>query len=156
MQDLMRLMPDLMDRVGDNPKIMESLVYAAWKGTAGEGLKDRTVPLSLDGGRLLVAVEDEIWKKHLEALAGQLIYKINSFLRREAVTFIDFTVDEKTVSAARGVAGPVDGRDALEEMRAEITDDLRSAAEAIRDGQLRENFLLAAGAMIARRKRMAG
>ena len=47
--------------------------------------------------RLTVAVKSETWRKHLENLSGQMIFKINSVLGQAVVTYIEFHIDEKAV-----------------------------------------------------------
>lgn len=155
MQDLLRFIPALVDQLGDNQVAREAFVFAAWKKVAGEGLRGKTAPVALDGETLVVAVRDATWKRNLESLAGQMIFKVNSAFRRQFVTFIEFRIDEKAVDEESSIAETATSQEQFRADAAlEITDEVRSAAEAIKDAGLREQFLSAAGECLARKKRM--
>lgn len=154
MHDLIRFLPELASQLQHNQVAREAFVFAAWTRSVGDGLKDKTVPLALDGQRLTVAVRDETWKKNLEEVAGQFIFKINSALRDRLVTFIEFVVDEDAVHAARSDSESDDDGQHAHDALNEVTDEMRSAAEAIKDDRLRELFLLAAGGCLARKRRL--
>jgi hypothetical protein len=155
MQDLMRFIPALVDQLENNEIAREAFVFASWRRSVGDGLRDKTAPLALDGERLRVAVRDETWKRHLESMASQLVFKVNSFLRARYVTFIDLVVDEEAVlEDARGRGDTADSILTAEDSKREITEEIRAAADNIGDPELRERFLLAAGASLARRKLM--
>lgn len=154
MHDLIRFLPALASQIQHNQVAREAFVFAAWTRSVGDGLRDKTVPLALDGARLTVAVRDETWKRNLEEVAGQFIFKINSALRDRLVTFIEFVVDEEAVRNARSESGPYGSGQVPHDALSEVTDDLRGAADAIKDDRLRELFLLAAGGCLARKKRL--
>jgi hypothetical protein len=105
---------------------------------------------------LIVAVEDEVWKRHLEALSGQMLFKLNATLGRPTVTFIEFRVDEKTVQAERERRY----KEELSRLEREriamknVPENVSRAAENIEDDELRRNFLLAAGSCLARKKNL--
>lgn len=153
MQDLMRFLPALVDQLEDNQTAREAFAFAAWRKSAGSGLRQRTAPLELLGDRLVVAVTDESWKKNLEELAGQMIFKINSSVRMELVRFIEFRIDADAVDGENSDSAVEHASDRFD-ASAEITDELRLSAEAIGDEGLREQFLLAAAGCLARKKRM--
>ena len=75
------------------PEVAEAAAIAAWNHCAGEGLKDRAVPMSLQGRTLRVAVADLIWQKQLHAMRGQMLYRINSLLGQPVVGSIEFVID---------------------------------------------------------------
>jgi predicted nucleic acid-binding Zn ribbon protein len=77
-----------------NPKKDEAIVFAAWRNCAGEMLSKRTKPLTFSEKRLVVAVEDKIWQRHLEHLSPQMLAKLNKALGEGTVTFIEFRVDK--------------------------------------------------------------
>lgn len=155
MQDLLRFIPALMDQLGDNQVAREAFVFAAWKKIAGEGLRGKTAPIALEGETLVVAVRDASWKRNLESLAGQMVFKVNSAFRRQFVTFIEFRIDERAVDEESAVAEAATSQEQFETDAAqEITDEVRLAAESIKDEVLREQFLSAAGECLARKKRM--
>jgi hypothetical protein len=158
MQDIFRALPKVLREAGESEPLREPLVLAAWKRIAGENLERNTAPVKLDEKRLVIAVADEIWKRHLEHLSGQMIFKLNSLLGEEVVTFIEFRVDAKQFSAVR----EAQERKAAERLnfdrrsQEELTPRLRKAAESIEDPELRELFLQAAGNCLVRKKDLYG
>ena len=155
MQDLLRFIPGLVKQLGDNQVAREAFVFAAWRKIAGEGLSGRTAPVGLDGEKLVVAVEDATWQRNLEDLAGQMVFKLNSTFRRQLVTFIEFRISpEEVAEEARSRRPKPTPSISEEDVAAEITDEVRSAAASIKDEGLREQFLKAAAECLARKKRM--
>src|SRR5438067_501629 len=97
MDELFRWFPAILDELGPNEEIRRAMVFAAWRRTAGELLNERSAAIAFDGKKLVVAVADETWKKHLADLSAQMIYKLNAALRPGAVAFIEFRVDKKAI-----------------------------------------------------------
>lgn len=153
MQDLMRFLPALVGQLEDNQTAREAFAFAAWRKAAGDNLCEKTAPIELVGEKLVVAVKDATWKRNLEEFSGQIIFKLNSSLRMQLVTFIEFKIDEHAVEAENAGSHAARKSSAAEEA-VEITEDMRRAAEAIADEELREKFLLAAASCLARKKRM--
>lgn len=156
MEDLFRALPKLLREFDDTQEIREAVALAAWRKVAGESLCEHAVPFRLFNKHLIVAVADETWKKHLEYLSGQMIFKLNSALGQAVVTFIEFRVDEETVLAERAKnKKPTLSPEQFEEIALEeVTPKLRGAADAIKDDNLRYQFLLAAGSCLARKKKL--
>ena len=156
MNELFRALPALLKQFDENENVREAVAFAAWRKISGESLRQHAVPLRLFQKHLIIAVGSETWKKHLESLSGQMIFKINSALGQAVVTFIEFRVDEKTVEAERAKNKKSTLSDAeLEEIALEeVTPKMRRAADAIKDDNLRYQFLLAAGSCLARKKNM--
>ena len=158
MDELFRALPNLLKEkeFEDTEEIREAVAFAAWRRVAGESLSDHTVPFRLFNKHLIVAVADKMWKRHLETLSGQMIFKLNSALGQAVVTFIEFRIDEDTVEAERAkhrknlMSDEQQREIALEE----ITPKLRHSADAIKDDNLRYQFLLAAGSCLARKNRL--
>ena len=92
---------ELLKEFEDKEEVREAVVFAAWRKIAGESLSEHTVPFRLFNKHLIVAVADKMWKRHLETLSGQMIFKLNSVLGQAVVTFIEFRVDEETLEAER-------------------------------------------------------
>ncbi len=159
MQDLFRTLPKLIRELDDSPEVREAVVFAAWRKIAGKSLCEHSVPFELDEKRLIVAVKDKMWKRHLETeLAGQMIFKLNSILGRAEVTFIEFQIDEKAVLEQRKATQKLEiSPEELENIAGkEISSGLQNHAKSIKDENLRHQFLLAAGSCLARKKRMLG
>lgn len=155
MNELFRALPALLKEFEDNETVREAVVFAAWRKIAGEALRFSAVPVHLSGKRLTVAVGSEMWRKHLEHLSGQMIFKINSKLGQAVVTFIEFRVDEKAVKEERAKFQKSEAEAISEETALnEITPKMRHSADAIKDDNLRYQFLLAAGSCLVRKKKL--
>ena len=156
MEELLRALPALIKEFDENETVREAVVLAVWRKIAGDFLRDHAVPFRLYQKHLIVAVTSETWKKHLESLSGQMIFKLNSTLKQAAVTFIEFRVDEKTVENER----LKNKKQAISEAEFEdialdeVSSKLRHSADAIEDDNLRYNFLLAAGGCLSRKKKL--
>ena len=156
MEDLVRALPALLKEFDENEAVREAVVFAVWRRVAGESLRGHAIPLRLYQKHLIVAVTSDTWKKHLEHLSGQMIFKLNSVLKQAAVTFIEFRVDEETIlqERARNKISTLSDAELEEIALDEVTPKLRVSADAIKDDNLRYQFLLAAGSCLARKKRM--
>ena len=156
MNELFRALPALLKEFDENESVREAVVFATWRHIAGEALRDQTVPFRLFNKHLIIAVTSETWKKHLEHLSGQMIFKLNSALGGAVVTFLEFRVDEKTIETERAKHRKTTVSDAeLQEIALEqVTPKLRHSADAIKDDNLRYQFLLAAGSCLARKKKL--
>src|SRR5688572_4422540 len=156
MNELFRALPALLKEFDDNETVREAVTFAAWRKIAGESLLQHAVPFRLDQKRLTVAVKSETWRKHLEHLSGQMIFKINSALGQAVVTFIEFRVDEAAVEKEnfKGAKQMLSDAELEEIALEEVTPKMRQSADAIKDDNLRYNFLLAAGACLARKKKL--
>lgn len=156
MNELFRALPALLKEYEDNQDLREAVVFAAWRKIAGESLRERAVPHRLFKKHLVIAVMSETWKKHLEHLSGQMIFKINSVLGSAVVTFIEFRVDERAVLNDRAKhKNPITTNESIAENALdEVTPKLRHSADAIKDDYLRHQFLLAAGSCLARKKHL--
>ena len=156
MEALFRALPKLLKEFEDNENVREAVVFAAWKRIAGETLSEHTVPFRLFNKHLIIAVADKMWKRHLETLSGQMIFKLNSALGQAIVTFIEFRIDEATLEAERAKYRKNQMTDEQQREIAleEVTPKMRQSADAIKDDNLRYQFLLAAGSCLARKKNM--
>ena len=156
MNELFRALPALLKEFDENEAVREAVTFAAWRKIAGESLRQHAVPYRLEQKRLTVAVKSETWRKHLEHLSGQMIFKLNSALGQAIVTYIEFIVNEKAVEKENFKDGkPALSDEELEELALEeVTPKMRRSADAIKDDNLRYQFLLAAGSCLARKKRL--
>ncbi|MBK8151045.1 MAG: DUF721 domain-containing protein [Acidobacteria bacterium] len=156
MNELFRALPALLRQFDDNDAVREAVALAAWRKIAGESLLRHAIPAGLIQKHLIIAVADENWKKHLEQLAGQRIFRINSVLGQAVVTFIEFRIDEKRfeIERAKCAIGGLSGAELAEIALNEVDANMRRSADSIKDENLRQQFLLAAGSCLARKKRM--
>lgn len=155
MNELFRALPALMKEFEDNDTVREAIVFAAWRKIAGNALRFSAVPVRFSGKHLTVAVSGESWRKHLEHLSGQMIFKINSKLGAAVVTFIEFRIDDEAVKKERAKFQRIlDEKISEEDALNEVTPKMRHSADAIKDDDLRYQFLLAAGSCLARKKKL--
>ncbi|HEY0378171.1 MAG TPA: DUF721 domain-containing protein [Pyrinomonadaceae bacterium] len=154
MDDLFRTLPKLLRAAGETEEVLEAIALVAWRRAAGEGLRAQAVPFRLYRKTLIVAVADATWQKQLEAMSGQLLFRLNSLLGQAVVTYIEFRIDPKTVRVERDAARAEVTNSAEQERRAlkSVSGDIAGAADAIHDEDLRRRFLLAAGSCIDRRE----
>jgi len=82
----------------------------------------------------------------LESLASDYLYRINSLLGAQMVTFIEFRLERDFVLKARGH----DAREFEFHHTEELKEELKSSAEEIKDPELREVFLRAAAKSLER------
>ena len=144
MNQLIKSLPEVLKAARNSPEVAEAAALAAWKHAAGEGLKDRTVPLRLEGRRLIVAVADVIWQKQMHSMRAQLLFRINTILGQPIVGEIEYVIDPKLA-----VTG--DQEKTEEPLDNEVPLELWSAANAIHDKELRRSFLRAAIHSLKRR-----
>lgn len=156
MEDLFRALPALLKQFDDNDDLRQSVIFAAWRRIAGESLLEHAAAFQLDKKRLIVAVENDRWQKYLKELSGQMIFKINSALGQAMVTYIDFQVNEEAVKAERKKSGKIqiDHEKEREIALEQITPKMRRAADSIKDDNLRYQFLLTAGSLLAKKENL--
>jgi predicted nucleic acid-binding Zn ribbon protein len=90
MEQLFSAIPSIVKGLEPNKDVTDAVVFAAWNQVAGEQIRSHTKPLRVNNKRLVVAVEDETWRQNLEALAAQMLAKLNKSLGDGTVTFIEF------------------------------------------------------------------
>ena len=146
MESLFGTIPSVLGGLQANVNVDEAVVLAAWKRIAGELLRERTEPIGFFENRLVVAVTDETWARHLEDLSPQMLAKLNIALGHGKVKFIEFRIDASTVNAIR----EANKIDAAEPETFEVHPSLIVAAGAIADEHLREQFLSAAANYLAK------
>lgn len=150
MNQLIKSLSQVVRASGNSPEVVEAAAIAAWKFTAGEGLKDHAVPLKLDDGALIVSVSDAIWQKQLHLMRGSLLFRVNSILGQALVRELAFTIDPKLAKAREEsqttAEQPLDN---------EVPLELWSAANAIHDKELRKQFLKTARISLKRKERDA-
>ena len=84
----------------------ERIVCGAWKRAVGKRLAVRTKPVKLVRDRLVVEVEDEIWKDSLWKLRFQILRNIEKEIGPEIVSDIQFVVAPPRREPQRETAAP--------------------------------------------------
>ncbi|HUF03814.1 MAG TPA: DciA family protein [Aridibacter sp.] len=158
MEGVFRTIPAFLEDRDLPEQVREAIIVSAWGKAAGDALSVHAVAIGTDEKTLRIAVRDLIWKRHLESLSGQMIFRLNSILRSPAVTYLEFFVDEDTVKQAVRQSGSQSLSNKEFEALAsrEEGDDLKEAAEEISDPGLRDLFLNAAVNCLARKRRLSG
>lgn len=149
MNEFFAALPALLKQMPDNPEVREAVVFAAWKRAAGRSLCEHTAPLAIQEQKLIIAVRDRSWKRQLESLAGELVYKLNASLGQATVNYIDFIIDPEAINERIGTPPEAAGA----ELSPADAVEIGTAAADIKDPALREQFLHAAAETLARNKR---
>lgn len=147
MERLIKTLPAILKASGAPDEVAEAACIAAWKHAVGEGLSSHAVPVQLQNSTLVVAVADNIWKKQLEQMRGQLLFRLNSVLGQALVKSIELRVAPKRIELARAKPS---GTSKVQESNYEVPAELLSAAAAIEDVDLRRAFLGAATSCVKR------
>jgi hypothetical protein len=143
---LIKALPALLKASGAPEEVAEAACVALWKQAVGEGLSSHAVPIQLRDQKLIVAVDDNLWKKQLEQMRGQLLSRLNYVLGQALVTSIELRVDPKALTASR-IPAP---ESAKAETDTALPVELISVAAGIEDSGLRRAFLGAATSCIRR------
>lgn len=146
MDSLIKALPGLLKASGAPEEVAEAACVAVWKHAVGDGLSSHAIPILLRDQKLTVAVEDELWKKQLEQMRGQLLSRLNYVLGQAMVTSIELRVDPKALAASRPPA-PTSEKTEIDRS---VPLELVSVAAGIEDIDLRRAFLGAATSCISR------
>ncbi|MBI3679894.1 MAG: DUF721 domain-containing protein [Acidobacteria bacterium] len=68
------------------------LAPKAWAAAVGKTIAARTRPAFLDGSKLIVEVEDAIWRNQLSALSGSILQRLDKVLGPGLIAAIEFRV----------------------------------------------------------------
>ena len=145
MNAFLSTLPTVIEAIDASDEVRDAFVFATWRRVAGGQVSDRTEPLAIEGKRLIVAVADRTWKRNLETLASQLVFKLNTSLGKPLVDYIEFRIAPDALSR-------------VGEVVAELVDDVPAPVEVsvsarkIRDSTLRDTVLKAAANCLARNR----
>jgi hypothetical protein len=145
MERIFRTIPMVLGGLDASPSAHEAVVLAEWRRIAGAALNERTRPLSFRENRLVVAVENDTWRNHLEHLTSQMLARLNGDGQAQ-VKFIEFRTEPNVISRSNNTS--TIGRPSP----SGLEPTLREAALAIADESLRTSFLDAAATYLARKE----
>lgn len=148
MDAFFRTLPGVFEAIEASDEVRAAFVFAAWKRVAGAQVTGRTAPIELVNKRLAVAVADVTWKRNLESLASQLLFRLNAVLGRPLVEFIDFRIDPAAIDAGTDRAGSSEVRPDSKDIPSEIVE----SASGIQDDQLRKIVIHAAANCLSRKR----
>ena len=77
------------------------LVFDRWSEVVGEALAARTRPLRMDGGRLVLAVDEPAIATHVRFLQAELLARLEALLGPGRVTALDLRVRAQALAAKR-------------------------------------------------------
>lgn len=146
MDSLIKALPALLKSSHAPEEVAEAACLALWKQAVGEGLSSYALPVELHEQKLTVAVEDNLWKRQLEQMRGQLLSRLNYVLGQGMVKSIELRVDPKQLAAMRGAAK----ESATPRIDYAVPVELLGVAAGIEDVDLRRAFLGAATSCIRR------
>lgn len=147
MDRLIKTLPAILKASGASEEVAEAACVSAWKHAVGESLSSHAVPVRLEQHTLVVAVADNVWKKQLEHMRGQLLFRLNSVLGQALVKSIEFRVDSKRIELLRANEANTFKRS---DVNYKIPTELLNAAAGIEDADLRRAFLGAATSCVRR------
>jgi predicted nucleic acid-binding Zn ribbon protein len=151
MDKLIKTLPAILKASGAAEEVAEAACIAAWKHAVGEGLSSNAFPIQLQNHVLVVVVADNIWKKQLEQMRGQFLFRLNTVLGQALVKSIELRVDPKALGSLRGRdASASKGQEGARASDYKIPAELLSAAAGIEDVDLRRAFLGAATSCVRR------
>jgi hypothetical protein len=151
MDQLINSLSAVLAAAGATEEIRQTAALAAWNHVAGEAVSQQTAPLGLRENRLVIAVKDFIWRRQLESIGGQLLFRLNSLLGQDVVRFIEFHVNPQAVQSANARRQPLRNRPPAPDRERVIPFELVTAAATIQNSRLRKAFL---GAAMSCAKRM--
>jgi len=150
LERIAQLLPDLIKLANGQADVLSAACCAAWALSVGEATRRSSRTVALTDRTLTVAVRDVRWKRQLETLAPQILFRLNSLLRQPLVTRIHIIVDEPFV--VRGIRRP-----ALPPLPVvALPEEVVASAGVIRDEALRAQFLRLASACLARDRLQEG
>ncbi len=144
MESIARLLPDMIRLSNGQPEVLSAACRAAWALSVGDATLRASRAVALTDRTLTVAVQDARWKRQLEVLAPQILFRLNGLLRQPLVTRIHIIVDRKFVAAEKRRPSPA----ALPPVT--LPTEMVESASVIRDEALRAQFLRLAAACLAR------
>jgi len=148
MDQLIKSLPAILKATGVSEEVAEAACIGAWKHAVGEGLSNHAVPLQLQSANLVVIVRDAMWKKQLEQMRGQLLFRLNSVLGQALVKSLEFRIDPQRLAEVRGHGDGANKKKEQADYKVPI--ELLSAAAAIENVELRRAFLGAAASCVRR------
>jgi len=129
----------------DVPEMRQAVACAIWPFAVGEQLKEHSRPVELNDRELIVAVRDLRWKREFEHNAAQIVYKLNAAAGRSILGRIKFVISTDGFTDLSAASPNADASTSKA-----VDPKILSAAAAIADLELRNNFVAAASGCMNR------
>lgn len=142
MERLFASIPAVLSSLAADRLALAAMMISAWDEAAGELVAERTKAECFEDGKLVVAVEDKTWQRHLEELAPHLLAKLNTIAGQGSVKFIEFKVRPIVNRSLRGTGSQM-------AKRTQLSPELTDAGDKIADENLRQKFLDTASLYLA-------
>lgn len=144
MDAFFRTLPGVFEAIDASDEVRDAFVFAAWRRVAGGQITERTALSGFEDRRLVIAVPDITWKRNLESLASQLVFRLNASFGKPTVDFIEFRVSPSEIPA-KTENRREDDVDAVS-----LPPEIAVSASAIGDEKLRRTVLRAAANCLSR------
>lgn len=92
MEQLFPSLAKIIAGLDNNERGRQAIIFAAWRRAAGISIASKTEPHDVDDARLRIRVTDDAWLTHLQALAPQLLGKVNRLIGDGTIKRIEFFV----------------------------------------------------------------
>ncbi len=89
----------------------ERIACGAWKKAVGKRLADRTTAVKLVRDRLVVEVEDEMWRRNLWSLRFQILKNLEKSIGSEIVADLEFRIMPRRREPQRETLSTLDLQD---------------------------------------------
>lgn len=89
MERFSNLVPTFVRSLPDDPDILETVIVSLWRPAVGEAIAEASRAQSFTKGRLVVGTKDKNWKAQLDSIAPELVAKMNRFLGKSMVRYIE-------------------------------------------------------------------
>lgn len=96
MEQLFASMAKVVAELAPDETARRAIVFAAWRRAAGPAISAKARAVELENARLVVNVGDEAWVPHLEALAPEMLAKLNNLVGHGTVRRIEFRLAATT------------------------------------------------------------
>src|SRR5215831_13856105 len=101
MDSILKLMPEILRLSGNQEEVCEKAVCTTWNLLVGEQVRRNSAPYKLFKKTLFVAAKDATWRKQLEQMSGQILFRLNSTLGAPYVTSLQFRTNAGLVRSAQ-------------------------------------------------------
>lgn len=92
MQPVARFLPQVYRKLAREATDEEALLMGLWPSVVGEGIAARTKPLRLFGSTLIVEAADQVWRRQLAQMTGEILARLNAAAGKGVLAGLEFRV----------------------------------------------------------------